>query len=97
MFYIAECPFEPNGSLGIWKCSDGKTLMILCDECNAMWLHPLRTTPAEALKVGSPPHCHPESSAPIFGAGSGWATKDEIVSKGWMPQVAGEGKALDEL
>ena len=97
MLYITECPFEPNGSLGIWKCSDGKTLMIMCDECNALWLHPSHTSSAEALKVGSQPYFHPESSVPIFGGGSGWATKDEVVSKGWMPLVKGESKPLDEL
>jgi hypothetical protein len=40
MKYVCRCPFESNGRVGIWRCADEQSFILLCDECQALWLKP---------------------------------------------------------
>ncbi|CAN7744941.1 MULTISPECIES: hypothetical protein [unclassified Variovorax] len=40
LIVLAECPICRNGLIGIRRCSDGSTLVLMCDECESVWADP---------------------------------------------------------
>ena len=96
MFYICSCPFEPNGSVGIWKCSDGSSFILRCDECEAAWREPAGLNAANAVKIAPPNYFLPGGMTPVYGGMAGWASRAEIDRLGWAEFVCGQSQALDE-
>lgn len=93
MLYVrGECPFCDQGMVGFRRCSDGVMIILLCDECEALWLDPARRT-VDDLLWPSPPYAQiPGSPHSMFGGRSGWATRDEVERAGWQDYIAGEGE-----
>jgi hypothetical protein len=69
-------------------------MMIMCDECDSIWL---------ATDLSGEPY-FPESSEyfcpyghhKLYAQGAHWASKDEIVQKGWWRTVIGESSTRGE-
>src|SRR3954468_24330151 len=90
------CPFCHGGSVGFGPCSDGKTIVLMCDECEALWLDPEHRTAADILFPHSGSFEVPGLEVSIGGDRAGWATRAEVESAGWREHVAGETSALGE-
>jgi hypothetical protein len=48
------CPICINGLIGIRRCSDGKSLVLMCDECESVWLDPKHISAEESVDVQPP-------------------------------------------
>src|ERR1700730_292949 len=100
MFHISTfCPFDstasfPAGVVGFWRCSDGTTLVLMCDECNAVWLDPTSVTSESALFPSSPDFIVDSLGISLRAPKTGWAEREEITTAGWEGFIAGESHAL---
>lgn len=98
MFYVKPyCPVCGQGMLGFRMCSDGRTIVLLCEECGAVFLRPDEITSETALHPSWPDYVIEGlgCSTAIY-AGARWATRDEIRKAGFERFIAGEWKAPDE-
>ena len=95
MFYTKFCPFcGEYGRVGFWRCDDGNRLVLVCDECDATWLHPASVTSESALFPASPDFNVDNLGCSLSGPKAGWAEREEIKVAGWEPFIAGESEAL---
>ena len=55
--------------------------LVVCDECDAIWLEPDLTTAHQYpdVKNAKCPVCHDA----LWGANSRWATRDDLARLGW--------------
>lgn len=88
MYYVGTCPFCEQGSLGIRICSKAEDVVILCDECDALWLSAdLTKKPAFPEQPDLPcPYCQGNLTDPP----AHWASFGEIYQRGWIASVKGE-------
>src|SRR5688500_14023404 len=96
MFYVCTCPIEPNGSAGVWRCSDGATLVIQSDECEALWEDPAKITLENAFHVDPPNYVLPNRSVPVYGGFAVWAMIRAIQSAIWWHFIVAESTAINE-
>jgi hypothetical protein len=92
----AFCPICKWGAIGFRQCSDGKTIVLMCDECDAVWLDPQEIDSDHALFPAPPEFLVPTLECSVSVPLSHWATQKEITTRGWACYIAGESKALDE-
>jgi hypothetical protein len=98
MLHIEQfCPICEYGSMGFLRCSDNETIVLLCDECDAIWLSPKKVSANQALFPTSPEFLVPSLQCSIKEPPSRWATQEEVANKGWSSFIAGESKALGEV
>lgn len=88
MFYVGNCPCCDQGLLGIRICCEDEIGLIVCDECEAIWLEPARCTPA--IFTEQPDSRCPRCDRPIWQPPSHWAAADEVERLGWQREVVGE-------
>lgn len=90
MIYVEEyCPVCGTGSVGFMLCGDSAALVIMCDECDALWATPDNWTKTPAVYAQPPDFLVPgvdQSIAPP----ARWATAQEVEARGWSEYVAGE-------
>lgn len=98
MFCHSECPYCGGyGAVGFWCCTDGKTVILVCDECEAAWLNPTELAEGKLAFISKPPlYLLPGSEISAFGEGANWASMDEITRAGFAGSVRRQGKALDD-
>ena len=97
MLYVEDnCPSCDAGLLGFRRCDDGKTLVVMCDECYAVWLDPTDLTIEAARFPGIDTGEIPGLSLHIGGSAAGWAARAEVERAGWQGYIKGEGSALGE-
>jgi len=97
MFYASpSCPVCNGGTVGFRTCGGGRTLVLVCDECDAAWTHPSAIA-AETAVFPSSPDFRIEGLGCSIAAKSGsrWATLEEIRAAQMEPLIAGEGQALE--
>lgn len=91
MFFIKNsCPVCQTGILGIRRCADGQNLVVMCDECETVWISPELISASNALDAPPPAFEVAELGIAIAGGSSEWASHEEIAIKGWRKYVAGE-------
>lgn len=96
MLLVADpCPICGTGNVGFRRCDDGQTVVLTCDECDAVWLGPREIEGDTALFPSAPGFVVPGLKCSTGGQLSGWATRDEVSKAGWSSFIAGEGTALD--
>lgn len=89
MYYLENnCVVCGDGILGFLRCSDGKTIVIMCEECNSVWLSPNEVARESPIYPEAPDFILPESCVSIIGGDSGWASHDEIKSAGFEAYVS---------
>jgi hypothetical protein len=88
------CPFCGQGAIGFLHCIDTLDVILLCDECDSAWLDPATITAQEARFPDPPDFLVPGVQCSLYR--TRWATRQEIVQRGWERYIAGEGKALNE-
>lgn len=98
MFHINElCPICHAGAIGFRMCSNGTTVIMMCDECNAVWLRPDSVLSELAIFPKSPAYIVEEYQCSIDSvAGARWASKDEIMAAGFYNFIAGHGSSLSD-
>jgi hypothetical protein len=91
MFYMeGHCGFCRHGDVGFQRCSDGLTIVLMCDECDAVWLDPAHRETAQALIPSMATSELPGTPYAVAGGAAGWATLAEIEKAGWQAYVYGE-------
>lgn len=91
MFYLNNsCLVCRTGSLGFRRCSDGKSIVVMCDECEAVWDSPNLISTSNVLDAAPPDFEVQGLGVSIAGGSATWANYDEICAKGWRNYVAGE-------
>lgn len=92
------CPFEGDyGQIGFLICSDHQTIVLMCNECNRIWLSPEELDTEHALFVDPPDFMIPGLDCSVLAPKSRWATRAEIDHYGWSVYILSGGKALDEI
>lgn len=81
MQYVDFCTVCDGGTLGVRVCAAGDHCVILCDECDAVWLSPdLSDEPQFPDQPQLPcPHC----GASLCEPASHWADQEEVQAAGW--------------
>lgn len=90
MYYVGICRICGTGPLGLRSCGGCGEVVVLCDECDAVWTDShLEESPQPAFEVALPcPHCDACLSEPP----SHWATRAEIDSCAWVSQGLESGE-----
>jgi hypothetical protein len=85
MFFVDEGPICEGGLRGFRTCAQGH-VVVLCDECEAMWIGPAGSGP-----LFGAPHavCCPECGSNLFDSPAHWSDTQEIAAAGWQDFVAG--------
>src|SRR5687767_14313125 len=97
MFYRLEsCPFCKGGSIGFRLCVDQTRLVMMCDECEAIWLDPENMEVSALLSPDSPDFVAPGTNCSVKSPLSRWASREEIERFGWTDYIVGEIRALGE-
>lgn len=89
-----SCPFDgPYGQIGFRLCSDGKTIVLMCDECGAVWLSPEFIEADNFLRVLPPNFVIPGIQCSVQFPESRWATRNEIIQYGWGNFILAENSS----
>jgi|SRR6266498_365419 len=97
MLYIQSvCPICGTGVIGFRMCSDGSTIVMMCEECDSLWMDPRSVSVDRVLYSDAPDFLVPGLPCSIKSPASRWATRDEVARAGWESLVFGEGTALSE-
>ncbi len=96
MFYLTtSCSVCGGGACGVRRCSDETTLVVMCDECDAVWTS-ADLQASRAIFPTGPDFLLPGSTVSVAGPVSRWATASEIDEGGWRPFVTGQALSLDD-
>lgn len=82
------CKLCRAGSLGFWTCDDLRTVVIMCDECDAVWAEPRRTDAASAMFPSGPSFNVPGTSVSIAQPKSHWSSLEEVTNVGWTEWIS---------
>jgi hypothetical protein len=94
MFYLkSTCPLCGTGMRGFRLCNDARTVVVMCDECDATWIDAREVELSSMVHPDPPAFQVPGLSCSIMG--SRWASRSEIEGAGWGGLIAGEGVGLD--
>ena len=81
MIAVAECPCCGEGQIAYRLCADRKTVVLLCESCALVWLHPNRVRAEDAHDPLHPEFARQHPQVQL--RSSRWATPEEIQSWGW--------------
>ncbi len=93
MYYVGFCRICGTGPLGLRECGGCGELVVLCDECDAVWSHEgidadFSAKPQFAKEGELPcPHCE----ASLIEKPSRWATKSKIEKTDWVQDLLEKG------
>jgi hypothetical protein len=94
MYYVENpCPICHAGAVGFRRCSDGIAIVLMCTECDAVWLGPVVIASESAIFPTAPDYLVEGLSCSTGAGRAGWADLPEIERKGWAPNIFGEGAA----
>ena len=85
MYYVGFCRICGTGPLGLRECGGCGAVVVLCDECDAVWVSAdFSVKPRFADEGALPcPHC----DASLIETPSRWATKKTIQATPWLRQA----------
>ena len=97
MFHVGDpCPVCAAGFVGFVLCSDQKTVVMVCEECDSLWKVPGKITSETALYTDGPDFTVPGLNCSIAHPAARWAERNDIEKVGWGDFIHGEEKAMDE-
>ena len=92
MFYIkTQCPVCRAGALGFTKCRNGSMVLLMCNECDAVWTDPKLVTLKSAIFPRAPDFTVEPLGCSVAMPGADWATRADITAAKWDGFIAGEG------
>lgn len=80
---------DHQGWLGFYLCGDQETIVLLCEECDTVYVSPNDKNNGVPSRLGDAPHFLIEAIG-IPAAGGRDATRAEILAKGWGSHIEGE-------
>ena len=92
MFYVGFCPLCEQGAAGVRTCGYPGHVVVVCDECDAMWRTP--DLAGEPVLAGPADLACPRCGTSLQRPPARWATWEEIERAGWQDAVIGQGPAL---
>ena len=98
MYYASpKCRFCEQGAVGFRLCSDGVSIVLVCDECDGTWVGP-EDLSVDKIQFPKDPGftVMPLGCSISKGQGARWATLDEIRKANLENFVAGQGTSLSE-
>ena len=81
MFSVGSCSRCQQGLLGVRICCPDEIGLVVCDECEAIWLDAECTGPP--LYPDSPGSLCPRCGQDLWQSASHWATAEEVDRLGW--------------
>lgn len=84
MYHVGSCPICGDGLRGIRVCCG--ELVVVCDECDALWSSPALT---DRISTSADPVCS-HCNKSLWGDQARWARRQDVETAGWWPDVAGE-------
>ena len=94
MFYVGTCPVCEQGTLGLRVCGGRQDVVVLCDECDAVWLYP--DCVGEAIYPQQPDLPCPKCGGSLHKENSHWASRAEIEQAGWSAAIEGSCEPSSE-
>ena len=82
MFYVGFCRVCGTGPLGLRSCGACSAVVILCDECDAMWTD--ADLNAEPSSSGEGDSLCPLCNGSLIATPSRWATEKDLESVDWL-------------
>ena len=81
MIVCCQCPSCEEGPVGYRLCANRETIVLLCDNCALVWMHPNKVDKEHARDPLNPDFArqHPQVGL----RSSRWATEEEIEKWGW--------------
>lgn len=89
-----DCPVCFQGQIGFRKCANAHTLILMCDECDSIWISPLEIEVSKAIYLSDPDYYIPQVNCSLMD--SRWATYSEIDKVGWSRYIFCAGTAMEE-
>ena len=92
MITCCQCPSCGEGQVGYRLCGDRETVVLLCDTCALVWMHPHKVDADHARDPLNPEFArhHPQVEL----RSSRWANEKEIQDWGWGVYVMKPGDLL---
>lgn len=81
MVIACQCPLCSEGQVGFRNCTQTEAMVLLCDTCGFVWLHPSRLEAEHAEDPIDNDFLRKHPSVRL--RPSRWATEDEIRGYGW--------------
>jgi hypothetical protein len=94
LYTSSECPICGTGARGFRLCSDRRTVVVMCDECDSVWIDAMRLEPSEVVYPRPPDFVPDGLTYSIASPESRWATRSEVQLAGWEDLIAGEADTL---
>lgn len=90
MHYFGFCRLCGTGPLGLRKCGGCNSVVVLCDECDAVWTTADVTLPPQLTDDPTLPCPHCDAS--LVAAPSSWATREDIDATPWLRDALEAGE-----
>ena len=90
MYYAGFCRICETGPLGLRACGACGQIVLLCDECDAIWT--TADVDAPPYLTSEPELPCPTCAASLFAAPSHWANMEEIESTDWLQKAISTGQ-----
>ena len=92
MIACSPCPSCGEGQVGYRLCGDRETVVLLCDNCALVWMHPNKVDADHARDPLNPEFAriHPQVEL----RASRWAEAKEIEAWGWGVYILKPGDLL---
>lgn len=85
MYYVDQyCPICQTGTVCFRICSDNKHIVLMCDECDSIWLDPNIIEATNVVYPVAPNFTIPGLTCSVKSPQSRWATKQEIAKQKWL-------------
>ncbi len=88
VFVKTVCPICTTGNVGC-RCAPGPQLVLMCDECDSVWLKPDNIVADTALYPQGPDFIVPTLNCSISRPLSDWANQEEIAYSHWEQYIHG--------
>lgn len=95
IYYLDNlCPACNTGILGFRRLDEASKIVIVCHECEAVWMQPYNIALENMRRVSEPDFIVLELECPIFGDNAAWASYEEIKIHGWEEYIYGDERPL---
>ena len=91
------CPICGTGSVGFRRCSRSEAVVLMCDECESIWLDPEEIDRDHVHYVSAPGFAvEALQDCSVKAPESRWATESEIAQQGRAAHIDGEVRSPSE-